>query len=94
MMKFRTIRRGDRVAVWNAKGDVRFVDGPKRLCASCGPVLDSKTDQRFSDRVSRGVRKREPVCDLQNHPTNRTAARGAAILETETLTTRERLARG
>ena len=31
MIKLKTIRRGDRVAVWNAKGDVRFVDGPKRL---------------------------------------------------------------
>lgn len=31
MIRFITIRRGDRVAVWNAQGDVRFVDGPKRL---------------------------------------------------------------
>lgn len=31
MIKIRTIRRGDRIAVWNTKGDVRFVDGPKRL---------------------------------------------------------------
>jgi hypothetical protein len=31
MIDITTIRRGERVAVWNAKGDVRFVDGPKRL---------------------------------------------------------------
>ncbi|MCA9265886.1 MAG: hypothetical protein KDA60_18620 [Planctomycetales bacterium] len=31
MIHFTTIRRGNRVAVWNAQGDVRFVDGPKRL---------------------------------------------------------------
>lgn len=31
MIRFETIRRGDRVAVWDTEGDVRFVDGPKRL---------------------------------------------------------------
>lgn len=31
MFELRTIRRGERIAVWNAKGDVRFVDGPQRL---------------------------------------------------------------
>jgi hypothetical protein len=31
MIELRTIRRGERIAVWNAKGDVRFVDGPRRL---------------------------------------------------------------
>lgn len=31
MIELKTVRRGDRVAVWNATGDVRFVDGPKRL---------------------------------------------------------------
>lgn len=31
MIGFKTIRHGERVAVWNTKGEVRFVDGPKRL---------------------------------------------------------------
>lgn len=31
MMGLKTIRRGERVAVWSPGGDVRFVDGPKRL---------------------------------------------------------------
>ena len=31
MIGYRTIQAGQRVAVWNAKGAVRFVDGPKRL---------------------------------------------------------------
>jgi hypothetical protein len=31
MITFTTIRRGERVAVWNAGGEIRFVDGPKRL---------------------------------------------------------------
>ncbi len=31
MINFKTIRRGDRVALWSQNGDVRFVDGPKRL---------------------------------------------------------------
>jgi hypothetical protein len=31
MIGFQTVRRGDRVAIWNAWGDVRFVDGPKPL---------------------------------------------------------------
>jgi hypothetical protein len=31
MVELRIVRRGERVAVWNANGDVRFVDGPKRL---------------------------------------------------------------
>src|SRR3954468_1423819 len=31
MIQLRTVRRGERVAVWNRSGDVRFVDGPRRL---------------------------------------------------------------
>lgn len=31
MIGLRTIKQGDRVAIWNARGQVRFVDGPKRL---------------------------------------------------------------
>lgn len=31
MMSFRTIRRGERVAVWNQTGEVRYVDGPRWL---------------------------------------------------------------
>lgn len=31
MIGLKTIRRGERVAVWSPSGDVRFVDGPKRL---------------------------------------------------------------
>ena len=31
MIGVKTIRRGQRVAVWSPSGDVRFVDGPKRL---------------------------------------------------------------
>ena len=31
MIAFKTVRRGDRVAVWNSQGDVRFVNGPARL---------------------------------------------------------------
>lgn len=31
MISLKTIRRGERVAVWNPQGDVRFIDGPKRL---------------------------------------------------------------
>ncbi len=31
MIGFRTVRRGDRIAVWNTAGDVKIVDGPKRL---------------------------------------------------------------
>ncbi len=31
MFELTTIRRGERVAVWNTKGDIRFVDGPQRL---------------------------------------------------------------
>jgi hypothetical protein len=31
MIALRTIRRGERVAVWNAAGEVRLVDGPRRL---------------------------------------------------------------
>jgi hypothetical protein len=31
MIGFTTIRRGERIAVWNDKGDVRFIDGPRRL---------------------------------------------------------------
>ncbi|MEQ9380065.1 MAG: hypothetical protein RJP95_04330 [Pirellulales bacterium] len=31
MISLKTIRRGERVAVWSPSGDVRFVDGPKRL---------------------------------------------------------------
>src|SRR3954462_7787716 len=31
MIGLKTIRCGKRVAVWSPSGDVRFVDGPKRL---------------------------------------------------------------
>ena len=31
MFGFRTMRQGQRVAVWNRRGEVRLVDGPKRL---------------------------------------------------------------
>lgn len=31
MITLTTIRRGERIAVWNMQGDVRFVDGPQRL---------------------------------------------------------------
>lgn len=31
MLKFRTVRQGERVALWNKKGQVEIVDGPKRL---------------------------------------------------------------
>ncbi|PHS02695.1 MAG: hypothetical protein COA78_20650 [Blastopirellula sp.] len=31
MINITTVQRGQRVAVWNYKGDVRFVDGPKRI---------------------------------------------------------------
>jgi hypothetical protein len=31
MIQLRTIKRGDRVAVWKPDGDVRFVDGPRRM---------------------------------------------------------------
>lgn len=31
MMGMKTVRRGERVAVWSPSGDVRFVDGPQRL---------------------------------------------------------------
>src|SRR5262249_24100351 len=31
MIKFQTIRQGQRVAVWNHKGEVRFVHGPRRM---------------------------------------------------------------
>lgn len=31
MFGFRTVREGQRVAVWNRRGQVRMVDGPKRL---------------------------------------------------------------
>jgi hypothetical protein len=31
MIKLQTIRHGERVAVWNARGEIRFVAGPKRL---------------------------------------------------------------
>lgn len=31
MIHFATVRRGVRVAVWNVNGDIRIVDGPKRL---------------------------------------------------------------
>lgn len=31
MIGLKTIRRGERVAIWSPSGDVRFVDGPKRL---------------------------------------------------------------
>lgn len=31
MIQIRTIKRGDRVAVWKPDGDVRFVDGPRRM---------------------------------------------------------------
>lgn len=31
MIKFITVRQGDRIALWNATGEVRFVDGPRRL---------------------------------------------------------------
>jgi hypothetical protein len=31
MIQLQTIRRGERVAVWNPAGEVRFVDGPRRL---------------------------------------------------------------
>ena len=31
MIGWTTLRRGERVAVWNATGDVRFVEGPRRL---------------------------------------------------------------
>lgn len=31
MFQFKTIRRGQRVAVWSPRGDLRFVEGPRRL---------------------------------------------------------------
>ncbi len=31
MIRFKTIREGQRVAVWNPRGEVRLVDGPHRL---------------------------------------------------------------
>jgi hypothetical protein len=31
MIRFHTIRQGQRVAVWNHKGEVRFVHGPRRI---------------------------------------------------------------
>ncbi len=31
MIQLRTVKRGDRVAVWKPDGDVRFVDGPRRM---------------------------------------------------------------
>ena len=31
MIQLKTVRTGDRVAVWNTKGDLRLVDGPRRL---------------------------------------------------------------
>jgi len=31
MIQLQTIRRGERVAVWSPRGEVRFVDGPRRL---------------------------------------------------------------
>jgi len=31
MIQLQTIRRGERVAIWNPWGEIRFVDGPNRL---------------------------------------------------------------
>ena len=31
MFTVTTIKQGERVAVWNPKGEIRFVDGPQRL---------------------------------------------------------------
>jgi hypothetical protein len=31
MFKLQTIRRGERIAVWNSTGEIRFVDGPRRI---------------------------------------------------------------
>src|SRR5262245_1175697 len=31
MIQLQTIRRGERVAVWSPRGEVRFVDGPRQL---------------------------------------------------------------
>lgn len=31
MLKFQTIRQGERVAIWNKHGQVEIIDGPKRL---------------------------------------------------------------
>ena len=31
MIQLQTIRRGERVAIWNPGGEIRFVDGPTRL---------------------------------------------------------------
>ena len=31
MIQLRTVKRGDRIAVWKPDGDVRFVDGPRRM---------------------------------------------------------------
>ncbi len=31
MLSLKTVRRGDRVAVWNTRGDVQLVDGPRRM---------------------------------------------------------------
>ncbi len=42
MLSIRTVRQGDRIAVWDVNGKVRFIDGPRRL------VLFRKTVQRLS----------------------------------------------
>lgn len=31
MLQLKTIRQGERVAVWDKQGQVRYVDGPRRL---------------------------------------------------------------
>src|ERR1044072_7556501 len=31
MIRLQTIHRGQRVAIWNKAGEIRFVDGPKRI---------------------------------------------------------------
>lgn len=65
MIGLKTIRQGIRVAVWNTAGEVRFVDGPRRLWLfreTIDPVarFSAKADEylvvRFRDGTARHLR--------------------------------------
>src|SRR4051794_1287946 len=47
MIGFQTIRAGERAALWNHRGEVRYVDGPRRL------LLWRETLQPLSRRIAR-----------------------------------------
>jgi hypothetical protein len=74
MIHIRTVKRGDRVAVWTPNGDVRFVNGPQRILVFRDRVeplrrYSAESHQYLAVRMSNGrtENRRGPI-DLWFNP--------------------------